>query len=45
LEEIIDKVLAENSKAIEDYRAGKEASLKFLLGMIMRETKGKANPK
>ena len=44
LEEIIDKVLAENSKAIKDYRAGKEASLKFLLGMIMRETKGKANP-
>lgn len=38
------KVIADNPKAVEDYKAGKEASLKFLVGMAMRETKGKANP-
>jgi aspartyl-tRNA(Asn)/glutamyl-tRNA(Gln) amidotransferase subunit B len=44
IEAIIDTVLAANPKAIEDYRAGKEASFKFLIGMAMREAKGKANP-
>ena len=38
------KVIADNTKAAEDYRAGKEASLKFLVGMAMKETRGKANP-
>ncbi|MDP3696913.1 MAG: Asp-tRNA(Asn)/Glu-tRNA(Gln) amidotransferase subunit GatB [Candidatus Taylorbacteria bacterium] len=40
----VAKVIADNSKAVEDYKKGKEASLKFLVGMAMRETKGKANP-
>jgi len=40
----VDKVIADNQKAVEDYKGGKEASLKFLVGMVMRETKGKANP-
>ena len=44
LEMAVSKVIADNSKAIEDYKKGKEASLKFLIGMAMRETKGKANP-
>jgi aspartyl-tRNA(Asn)/glutamyl-tRNA(Gln) amidotransferase subunit B len=41
---IVDKVIANNSQAVEDYKKGKEASLKFLIGMIMRESKGRANP-
>ncbi|KKR36416.1 MAG: Aspartyl/glutamyl-tRNA(Asn/Gln) amidotransferase subunit B [Candidatus Yanofskybacteria bacterium GW2011_GWE1_40_10] len=44
LESIIQKVIDDNSKAVTDYKAGKEASLKFLVGMVMRESKGKANP-
>ncbi|OGN22540.1 MAG: glutaminyl-tRNA synthase (glutamine-hydrolyzing) subunit B [Candidatus Yanofskybacteria bacterium RIFCSPLOWO2_01_FULL_42_49] len=44
LEMAVDKVVADNPKAVEDYKKGKEASLKFLVGMAMRETKGKANP-
>ena len=44
LEEIVDKVLAENQSAVEDYKAGKENSIKFLMGQVMKETKGKANP-
>ncbi len=44
LEVAIDKVIVDNSKAVEDFKKGKEASLKFLVGMVMRETKGRANP-
>ncbi|MEK7515081.1 MAG: Asp-tRNA(Asn)/Glu-tRNA(Gln) amidotransferase subunit GatB [Patescibacteria group bacterium] len=42
--EIVQKVLAENEKAVADYRAGKEAPLKFLVGKVMAASKGKANP-
>jgi len=42
--EIVDKVVASNAKAVEDYKKGNEAPLKFLIGMVMRESRGKANP-
>ena len=41
---IIDKVIADNEKAVADYRAGKEASLTFLIGQVMKASRGKANP-
>ena len=44
LEGIVDKILAANPKSIEDYKAGKDKALGFLVGQIMRETRGKANP-
>ena len=44
LEAAADKVIADNSKAVEDYKKGKQTSMKFLVGAVMRETKGKANP-
>lgn len=44
LEKIVDKVIAENSKSAEDYRSGKENALKFLVGQVMKESKGQANP-
>src|SRR3989344_4572786 len=44
LESVIDAVIEKNQKAAEDYKAAKDASLKFLVGMAMRESKGKANP-
>ena len=45
LEQVIDKVLAENSKIIDDYRAGKTKAIGALIGMIMRETHGRADAK
>lgn len=45
LEGIIDQVISENEKAVEEFKAGKEASLKFLIGQGMRLSKGSANPK
>ncbi|MDK2919463.1 MAG: aspartyl-tRNA(Asn)/glutamyl-tRNA(Gln) amidotransferase subunit [Candidatus Petromonas sp.] len=44
LEEIIDSVLNQNSQAVEDYKNGKGKAIGFLIGQIMKETKGKANP-
>jgi len=44
LEMIIDKIIDANAGAVQDYKKGKEASLKFLIGMVMRESRGKANP-
>jgi aspartyl-tRNA(Asn)/glutamyl-tRNA(Gln) amidotransferase subunit B len=44
LEKIIDEVVKNNEKSVADYRAGKENALKFLVGKVMSETKGKANP-
>ena len=42
---IITQVIADNPPAVADYRAGKEAALKFLVGQVMRHSRGKANPK
>ncbi len=39
----IDKVLKNNLDAVESYKSGKESALQFLLGMVMRETGGKAD--
>jgi aspartyl-tRNA(Asn)/glutamyl-tRNA(Gln) amidotransferase subunit B len=45
LTEIVKKIIAENQKVADEYKAGKEASLQFLVGQGMKETKGSANPK
>jgi aspartyl-tRNA(Asn)/glutamyl-tRNA(Gln) amidotransferase subunit B len=39
----VSKAIADNPKAVADYRAGKEVALKALLGAVMRETRGRAN--
>jgi aspartyl-tRNA(Asn)/glutamyl-tRNA(Gln) amidotransferase subunit B len=41
---LADQVIAENPKSVEDYRGGKAAALKFLIGQVMRLSRGKANP-
>lgn len=42
--ELIKKVIENNPKAVEDYKNGKESSIQFLFGQIMRETGGKVKP-
>jgi aspartyl-tRNA(Asn)/glutamyl-tRNA(Gln) amidotransferase subunit B len=44
IEAAIDKVIAENEKAVTDFKAGQEKSFGFLVGMAMKELKGKGNP-
>ena len=41
---VVDTVLAEHAKVVEDYRAGKKAALGFLVGQVMKATSGKASP-
>ena len=41
---IVDQVLAQNPKAIADWKAGKTAAAKSLVGQVMKATQGKANP-
>ena len=44
LRDVIEKVLTDNPKAVEDYRGGKEKAMGALVGQTMRAMKGKANP-
>jgi len=44
IEKLIDQVLAENQKSVEEYRSGKEKAFNSLIGQIMKASKGKANP-
>lgn len=44
LDEIIVKVIEGNPSVVEDFRGGKEKALGFLVGQVMKETKGSANP-
>ena len=41
----ISKVIEENEQAVKDYLNGKNTALKFMIGQVMKNTKGKANPK
>jgi len=44
IERVVVQVIRDNEKAVNDYRSGKEQALKFLLGQVMKATKGRANP-
>ncbi|MDN5347166.1 MAG: aspartyl-tRNA(Asn)/glutamyl-tRNA(Gln) amidotransferase subunit [Clostridia bacterium] len=41
---IVEKVLAEHPQVVADYRGGKDKALGFLVGQVMKATRGKANP-
>lgn len=45
LEKIVDEVIANNPQSVEDFKAGKTQSAGFLMGQVMKLSKGKANPK
>jgi len=44
IEEAIKSILIKNQKAVDDFKKGKEGALQFIIGQVMKETKGKANP-
>ena len=45
IEAIVDSVIAANPKAIQDFKGGKTNVVGWLTGQVMKESKGKANPK
>lgn len=44
LEEVAAKIVAENEKAAQEYRSGKEKAFGFFVGQVMRQMKGNADP-
>jgi aspartyl-tRNA(Asn)/glutamyl-tRNA(Gln) amidotransferase subunit B len=42
--ELVDRVISENPKSVEDYKLGKEKALNYMIGQVMRYSKGKAKP-
>lgn len=44
IEKIIDTVIADNPKPVADYQGGNAKSIGFLVGQVMKASKGKANP-
>ncbi len=44
IEAMVDDVIAAQPKSVADYRAGKDAALQFLVGQVMKASRGKANP-
>ena len=40
----VEKIIADNPKPVQDYKNGKEEAIKFLVGQVMRETRGRAGP-
>ena len=41
---LVDEVLAENPQSVADYKAGKDKAIGFLVGQVMKKSRGKANP-
>ncbi|MCM8760338.1 MAG: Asp-tRNA(Asn)/Glu-tRNA(Gln) amidotransferase subunit GatB [Candidatus Omnitrophica bacterium] len=41
---IVEEIITEHKEAVEDYKNGKQQALSFLIGQVMRRTKGKTNP-
>lgn len=44
IKELVQSILDANPSVVEDYKSGNENSLKFLMGQVMKESKGTANP-
>jgi len=45
LNAVVDRVIAASPKEVESYRSGKTGLLSFFVGQVMKESRGKANPK
>lgn len=45
IKEIIIKIINDNPESVKDYKAGHDRAIKYLMGQVMKETKGSANPK
>jgi aspartyl-tRNA(Asn)/glutamyl-tRNA(Gln) amidotransferase subunit B len=44
IREVVKQVMANNIEAVSDYTSGKEQALMFIIGQVMRATRGRANP-
>ncbi len=44
LDPVVERVIADNPKVVDDYMGGKETAVRYLMGQVMKETKGQADP-
>ncbi len=44
IEQFVDRAIADNPHAVEEYQSGKKKALQFLVGQVMKFSRGKANP-
>ena len=44
IDSVVQEVIANNPKAVDDYRSGKQAAVGFLIGQVMRQLRGQGNP-
>ena len=44
IEKLVDQVLAENGQSVTDFKAGREKAFAFLVGQVMKLSRGKASP-
>jgi aspartyl-tRNA(Asn)/glutamyl-tRNA(Gln) amidotransferase subunit B len=44
IREVVKQVMASNTGAVADYASGKEQALTFIIGQVMKATRGRANP-
>jgi len=44
IEQAVKDILAANEKSVNDYKSGKKTAITFLVGQVMKQTRGKANP-
>jgi aspartyl-tRNA(Asn)/glutamyl-tRNA(Gln) amidotransferase subunit B len=42
--EVVKRIIIDNPKSVEDFKNGKKRAVGFIVGLVMKETKGKANP-
>ena len=45
IRDVVRKVIEANPGSVEDYKTGHDRAIKFLMGQVMKESKGSANPK
>jgi len=44
IKKIIEEVITQNPRAVQDFKKGKKNAFQYLIGQIMAKTRGKANP-
>ncbi|PSH02537.1 MAG: Asp-tRNA(Asn)/Glu-tRNA(Gln) amidotransferase GatCAB subunit B, partial [Nanohaloarchaea archaeon QH_8_44_6] len=45
VDQLVAQIVGDNQEAVEDYRSGDEEAINFLVGQVMQESEGKADPK
>ena len=45
IKEVVERIIKDNPESVADYKNGHDRAIKFLMGQVMKETKGSVNPK